>query len=88
MVRAVSTSLDMTKGSTEPRWQYPSTADFRPFVIPSVVEESLTISGNPHDNNFRRDGKRRRRCCRPSFSVLSGVASSQASRMGPGISNF
>ena len=27
------------------------------FVIPSEVEESLTISGNPHDNNFRRDGK-------------------------------
>jgi len=52
------------------------------FVIPSEVEESLTISGHPPVNDFRHDGKRRRRCCRPSFSVLPGVASSEASRMG------
>ena len=88
MVRDVSTSLDMTKGSTERGSDTVAGSFSAVFVIPSEVEESLTISGNPHDNNFRRDGKRRRRCCRPSFSVLSGVASSEASRMGLGISNF
>ena len=88
IVRDVSTSLDMTKGSTERGSDTVAGSFSAVFVIPSEVEESLTISGNPHDNNFRRDGKRRRRCCRPSFSVLSGVASSEASRMGLGISNF
>jgi len=53
------------------------------FVIPSEVDESLTISGNPPVNYFRRDGKRRRRCCRPSFSVLPGVASSEESPNRP-----
>ncbi len=43
MVRDVSASLDMTKGSTE-RGSDTFTADSPPLLlIPSVVEESLTI---------------------------------------------
>ena len=80
IVRDVSTSLDMTEGieGAAILWHCSFSAV---FVIPSEVED-LTIPENPHDNNFRRDGKDGGDCCRPSFLVHSGVASSEASRMG------
>jgi len=43
MVRDVSTSLDMTKGSTERGSDILHTGFSVAFVIPNVVEESLTI---------------------------------------------
>ena len=58
------------------------------FVIPSVVEESLIIFGNPPDNNFDVMGKDGGVAVARRFLSFRGVANSEASRMGPGISSF